>query len=297
MKKVATLCLLSCLLPLAFAQIDKYIYSSQEQVFEILSSICANPEFTKDTESSINQSCSVYPNYGLMLFGHAAFDFIKGNFTGGTLEEGLLITNRMEAEWYPRYIVIQKKPAGWLPLVTDANTIYKNYLDPKDYIYGMPFKIFQGVETDIVVTLPGHIPVDEMTGGFRINTANFQDEIQEFETIFIPNITPRWWHDCIAYTLHSDYYISKYGDIPIGSPLVTIREIHQQDIDENGFKDLILDIDARYWEKSQEDNPDCHSVYLGLPVEYREVIFSFDGYRFTPYKNVEWLQYIYDDSK
>lgn len=298
MKKVAILCLLSYLLPLASAQIDKYIYSSQEQVFEILNSICTNPEFTKDTESSINQSCSTYPDYGLMLFGHVAFDFIKGDFTGGTLEEGLLITNRMEAEWFPRYVLVQKRPTGWLPLATNEKTVYTNYVGHKDYIHGMPFRMFKGAETDTIVTLPGNLYVNEMSGTLRIHTANFQNDIHQFETIFnMGNVIPYWWHDCIFYNAYNSYVVSKFGDIPNGSPLAQIEAVHQEDKDNNGFEDLILDIDIRYWQKPKEDNSDCHSVYLNLPVNNHEVIFTFDGYTFTPYKNVEWLQHIYDDLK
>jgi len=187
----------------------------------------------------------VITGYDLTFHNLLAVDFINGNFTNEGLEEGLLIVGRLETDWFPKPILVQKKPMGWTPLL--------KYND------------------------------------------NFKNNPPTFNTLFQMSDIPMFAAYCNIYS----YSSGKYSRIPDGNPLASFENFRQHDIDHNGFEDLILDISLRYWQNPLITNEhlDCEKVYSSLPVENYEVIFTFDGYEFTPYKNVEWLQHIYDGDK
>lgn len=293
LKKIILLILTFWLSTLAHAEVDKYIYSTKEEVLEILASICDNPEFTTNFETPNNfenpryYSCSEYPNYGQTILGNIAIDFVKGNFTGKGLDEGILITGKPEADWIPRYVLVQKRLEGWYPIIPEEAPNLTNF------IYGFPFTVIQGVETDVLVTLDGVLQSNDYDAAFHIDIANFKDGIATIETIFQMVDIPFFWQYCRS-------YLPYRTTIADNSPLAQFDSFKIQDIDNNGFEDIILNVSLRYWQNPstiEVEDFDCDAIYNDLLVEQREVIFSFNGYDFTPYKNVEWLQNIYTSEK
>ena len=295
MKKVILLILIFCISALTHAQIDRYVYSTKEEVLEILTSICKNPNFLNNINAQTgNGSCHNYPDHGFTILGKISTDFIKGSFTGESVKEGLLVTTSPESDYYPRFVLVQKQQLGWQPLIPNRP------IERQDFSYGVNFTLAKGVETDVLVTLDGGLQYNDYGGALSINTIDYNAGNIKVESLFDMKNPVLTWQFCHNYSLFNQ---DKKNPVNIlsGSPFASIQNTRQKDIDGNGFKDLILDVSVRYWEEkpiyTDYDVLDCDATYFSLPVENYEVIFTFDGYTFTPYKNVEWLQHIYASEK
>jgi len=280
------------------AEIPQYIYSTQEEVFEILRSICNNPKFIDSDAISIQdsskKSCSLYPDRGFTIIGKIATDFVRGNFTGESftgegLEEGLLIITNPESEFYPSYLLVEKTLDGWYPhLNIDNSTVNK-----QEPIASGHYIFLQGRDIDYLALLDFTIYDVQNDGAhFRIDLLSYKNKSITIESIFKLNEPNQPW-----------VYLCNSVNIPTGTPFPSLQNVYIEDMNtdkgSNGYKDLIFDVSIRYWPdlESGDEMLNCDAIYNNLVDETYTVIFNFDGHTLTPSENIEWLQNIYKSNR